>query len=119
MIFKLIFWQSTKKDCKNIEELKALLQSQGDSVLNSSTNVNGLLGKQVNKFNFSQNMKIGTRGVEVKELQKFLNGKGYECGIDDGIFGNKTKNCVLKYQLDNSLEGDGLVGPKTRMILNK
>ena len=96
--------------------LTSVNNNLGSTISNISS---GQMVLGVNKFNFSQNMKVGTKGTEVKELQKFLNGKGYNCGVDDGIFGNKTKTCVSKYQLENSLEGDGLVGPKTRVVLNK
>ena len=38
---------------KKIEELKVSIQSEGDSVLNSCTNVIGVLEKQVSKLNIS------------------------------------------------------------------
>lgn len=71
------------------------------------------------KFNFTQLMKVGSKGNEVLELQKFLNTAGYDCGMADSMFGNKTKSAVAKFQLANSLDGDGVVGPITRAILNK
>ncbi len=52
-------------------------------------------------------LKKGSRGDEVKELQEYL-------GLYvDGIFGNKTHNAVCKWQHDNSLAVDGMVGPIT------
>jgi len=52
-------------------------------------------------------LKVGSRGKEVKELQEFLN-------IDaDGIFGVGTKASVQKWQANNGLVADGIVGPKT------
>jgi hypothetical protein len=52
-------------------------------------------------------LKIGTRGPQVKEVQRFL-------GIgDDGIFGKNTKLAVQKWQHNNNLEDDGIVGPLT------
>ncbi|HAQ02779.1 TPA: hypothetical protein DEP30_02970 [Candidatus Nomurabacteria bacterium] len=64
-------------------------------------------------------MKNGSKGNEVIELQKLLNASGYNCGEADGFFGPKTKGAVIKFQLANSLKGDGLVGPATRATLNK
>ena len=52
-------------------------------------------------------LKIGSRGKEVKELQEFL-------GIQaDGAFGKGTEAAVKKWQSDNGLVADGIVGPAT------
>ena len=52
-------------------------------------------------------LKIGSRGKEVKELQEFLN-----IGAD-GIFGKGTEASVKKWQSENGLIADGIVGPAT------
>ena len=52
-------------------------------------------------------LKIGSRGKEVKELQEFLNTNA------DGIFGVGTKALVQKWQANNNLVADGIVGPAT------
>ena len=45
----------------------------------------------------------------VKEVQTFLNKKGYDCGTPDGIAGKKTRNSIINYQEDNGLFPSGLV----------
>lgn len=57
------------------------------------------------------------KGQDVKDLQTYLNTHNYNCGIADGIFGNLTKAAVIKFQLTNNLQGDGIVGPLTRSKL--
>ena len=52
-------------------------------------------------------LKVGSRGKEVKELQEFLN-----IGAD-GIFGKGTEASVKKWQSENDLIADGIVGPAT------
>lgn len=49
----------------------------------------------------------------VKYIQKYLNSLGYNCGEVDGIFGNNTKNAVMKWQKDNKLVVDGIIGVKS------
>jgi hypothetical protein len=72
------------------------------------------------KFIFTLDLKLGSKGDEVTELQKFLNGAGYDCGAVDGKFGPKTKACVMAFQKANPpLKVDGIVGPLTREVLNK
>ena len=62
----------------------------------------------------------GSKGITVKNLQQFLNVRGYSCGMVDGDFGNKTKMAVVKFQKAFSLTQDGIVGRKTwDALLNK
>ena len=52
-------------------------------------------------------LKKGSKGLEVKQLQKAL-------GVAaDGIFGTGTEAVVKKFQKDNGLDADGIVGTKT------
>jgi hypothetical protein len=52
-------------------------------------------------------LKIGSRGKEVKELQEFLEIHA------DGIFDKTTEVFVKKWQANNGLVADGIVGPTT------
>ena len=58
-------------------------------------------------------LKRGSRGDLVKQVQTKLNNWGYNCGTADGIFGTKTYNAVVKFQRNNKLVVDGIVGAKT------
>ena len=61
----------------------------------------------------------GWKGSEVTKLQKALVALGYSVGSAgiDGDFGKDTDSAVHKFQQDNSLEADGIVGPKTQAKL--
>ena len=53
-------------------------------------------------------------------LQDALNYLGYNTGNIDGIFGNKTRSAVVRFQRANGLSQDGIVGCKTwRSITGK
>ena len=52
-------------------------------------------------------LKLGSKGKEVENLQKYLKIKV------DGDFGPKTEKVVKKFQKDNKLVVDGIVGDKT------
>ena len=52
-------------------------------------------------------LKKGSKGDEVKKLQESLNIKV------DGDFGPATELAVMKFQAQQGLEADGIVGPKT------
>lgn len=59
------------------------------------------------------NLKIGSKGDEVKQLQTALNATGnYNLKVD-GIFGKDTDKAVRDYQGKNKLSVDGIAGVKT------
>lgn len=60
----------------------------------------------------NQILSIGSNGGAVKIAQGGLNGKGYPL-VADGIFGPATDNAVRRFQSDNGLTVDGIVGPAT------
>lgn len=71
-------------------------------------------------YNFTQFMKLGSKGNEVTELQKYLNENGFGPISVDGVFGSQTENAVKKFQTANPpLKVDGIVGIMTRAQLNK
>ncbi len=62
---------------------------------------------------FAATFSLGMRGEEVRKLQQALTDNGYDTGGIDGIYGEKTKNAVIKYQRDNGLKADGIAGAET------
>ena len=57
--------------------------------------------------------KYGSRGEEVKKIQKKLKSWGYYSGSVDGIFGKETEEAVRWFQRKNGLTADGIAGSKT------
>ena len=49
----------------------------------------------------------------VSEIQKRLNTLGYSSGKADGIMGVKTLSAIKRFQAENELEVDGIVGPQS------
>lgn len=66
-------------------------------------------------------LRKGDRGNEVKELQAALNGAANSLEkLDvDGIFGAKTFNAVVHFQLESGLRADGVVGAETWKALKR
>lgn len=46
----------------------------------------------------------------IKKVQTKLNKLGYDCGKADGKAGKNTRNALKKYQEDNGLKVDGVIG---------
>ncbi len=62
-------------------------------------------------------LRQGSRGGEVKEVQRRLKQWGYYSGAVDGIFGAGTKKAVIAFQKKNGLTADGVVGKATYRAL--
>jgi hypothetical protein len=70
-------------------------------------------------YNFGlTTLKFWSHGEGVKELQRFLNDKLNLGLVIDGRLGLKTIAVIKKWQKDHSLVADGLVGNKTKAMMN-
>jgi predicted chitinase len=65
--------------------------------------------------------KMGSRGVEVINLQRALMALGYSVGptTDEGILGKFTSAAIAKFQTDNKLQATGTATPETVEAVNK
>ena len=61
--------------------------------------------------------KIGSRGNEVRQIQKKLRELGYYKGSVDGMYGTGTQKAVKSFQKNCGLTADGIAGPKTLKYL--
>lgn len=57
----------------------------------------------------AKELEPGQRGPQVKELQEALANHGYDPGLVDGVYGNRTRNAVRGFQLEHGLPATGLV----------
>ncbi len=62
-------------------------------------------------------VSTGLTTTQVKTVQQKLKNWGYYAGSVDGIYGTKTKQAVIKFQKNNGLVADGIVGAKTAAAL--
>ncbi len=69
------------------------------------------------KSDDSGDLKLGSSGDKVKELQKWLTDYGYYTGDADGEFGADTEKAVELFQEEAGLIVDGVVGDDTRKAM--
>ena len=63
-------------------------------------------------------LKEGSSGHPVTVIQGFLKTLKLYSGATDGVFGSQTKAAVIKFQQNNKLTADGVVGPRTAIALD-
>ncbi len=62
-------------------------------------------------------LRRGDEGDAVKNLQERLRSLGYFNSKSTGFFGSATESAVKRFQSDNSLKSDGIVGKNTFAVL--
>lgn len=73
-------------------------------------------------FQFTRDLTVGSTGNDVKQLQVFLNSKGFVVastgagapGAESTYFGIKTKAALVRFQAANGVNATGYFGPITR-----
>ena len=66
-----------------------------------------------NENSVSALSKLGSRGDEVRRVQKKLKSLGYYKGAVDGVYGTGTQKAVKEFQQNCGIKADGIAGPKT------
>ena len=89
----------------------AILQQELNSQCKANLVVDNIAGPKT--LNACITVRQGARGNITKWIQNKLNSLGYNCGVADGIFGNGTKQAVMKLQQARGLVVDGIVGNNT------
>ncbi len=100
----------------------AYLKSRGFSTV--SPNATDTL--PVNNQYFSQNLRWGSLGSDVKSLQIYLNSHGFiisssgagSLGNETDTFGSLTKIALIKFQKAHDIPATGYFGPMTRSFIN-
>ena len=67
----------------------------------------------------TRTLRRGSRGADVKAMQKAMNLMGFDTGNPDGAFGPGTEKAVKAMQSKLGLKPDGLVGPGTRKAMTQ
>jgi len=65
-----------------------------------------------------QMLRLGSRGVAVKQLQRDLSSLGHRLSVD-GDFGPATERALKQFQRESRLKADGIFGPKTLEMMTR
>ena len=95
--------------------------NKGEAVSRRTLEVNGkyIRGYGVPNYEFDMTavaldiLRKGSKGEQVRTLQRLLNAIGYSCGNVDGDLGTKTVAAVKAFQKAKGLTADGICGKNT------
>jgi peptidoglycan hydrolase-like protein with peptidoglycan-binding domain/3D (Asp-Asp-Asp) domain-containing protein len=107
-------------------KLVGTLQSKGAGIFGSLTRekFKSVYGQYAD-LKINQELDIGNKGIEVAKLQSLLKKLGYFQEEITGVFGAKTKDALLRFQIDRAIVenatslGAGRVGQATITNLNQ
>ena len=75
--------------------------------------------KEAGRVKMRATLRSGSGGDAVRELQEILKEMGFDPGIVDGKFGQKTREAVMAFQAAFGLTADGIVGGVTWSEIEK
>lgn len=104
---------------------KALTTGLAAVLIASAAGVGAIVGTATNGAQSGEScsyvqtavLRQGSRGGEVKEVQRRLKQWGYYNGAIDGVYGPQTVEAVKKFQRKNGLTVDGIAGRSTYVAL--
>lgn len=105
-------YRTNTTDYESIEYLQTQLNIQGFTDSNGNKlNADGVAGELT--LSACPIVKEGATGTITQWIQEHLH-TALNCDLsDDGIFGEQTRQAVITYQENMSLDGDGVVGKNT------
>jgi len=104
---------------RKTEEAVRVFQSRAglkvDGIAGKNTSAALMADKIPTAWSIIRLLKRGCEGADVKNVQNALIAAGYNVGKTgaDGDFGLNTESAVKRFQRENCLEADGIVGEKT------
>jgi peptidoglycan hydrolase-like protein with peptidoglycan-binding domain len=109
-------------------ELQALIASLQQQIAALTAQLGGSnTGSGGTTFNFTRDLTLGSTGEDVRQLQQFLNSKGFSVaasgagspGMESTYFGNLTKSALAAFQAANGINPPvGYFGPITRSAIS-
>lgn len=122
-----LHFEIRRPDRTAIDPYESLMAALGKSVP-VPTGAVSLPASVKEKFIFKKNFSLGKTDPDIKELQKFLNAKGFVIaktgpgspGRETPYFGSATKAALIKFQSAQKISpASGFFGPMTRAMVNK
>jgi peptidoglycan hydrolase-like protein with peptidoglycan-binding domain len=91
--------------------------TQAGGTMKKANAVRKVNARKNSTVNRSTALTVGSRGERVKTAQSLLKQQGFYTASVNGVFDNKTRSAVMKFQKSKGLRADGIIGPRTLAYL--
>ena len=88
-------------------------KTQAGGTMKKANAVHRVNAKHNSMANRSTVLTVGSRGEGVRTAQNLLKQQGFYTASVNGVFDNKTRSAVMKFQKSKGLRADGIVGHRT------
>ena len=102
---------------KTVDDLLRKFVNYRDDRYASNPAYEEKIGKQMGIIRDRMAPWSAKRDNSISSIQSKLNELGYSSGKVDGVRGKKTDAAIRKFQKENGLKVDGIVGPNTKAVL--
>ena len=94
----------------SMDQMSSSQTSMDDMVIPAASIDDSLEASSVRSGNDGEIIRVA---ASTRDVQTALKNAGYYEGAIDGKVGQRTKQAIAKFQQDNNLKSDGIVGKKT------
>lgn len=118
---EIIGAQEEVEEIKEAEETEEIEKTEESEETNESEDVEEIdEQREIIKFMPNKlNLKEGIASEDVLRVKRFLKEKGYMNMASGYFYDGNTKSAVVKYQRDNGLTSDGIIGNRTYEKINQ
>lgn len=111
------YYLSPSKNENKVTTVNEIKKTQMETNNNQEKST-GKISNSIPTFNFTNNLKLGSNGNDVKELQKILIKNGLLNSEATGYFGKLTKDALIKWQKKNKIKTTGVLDRDTIALLS-
>lgn len=123
-----VFWRGTRNGWQghvgifygftpSKKYVKVLGGNQSNKVNIQNYGTHKVLGYRRLRSNNLGDLRIGSTGEAVKDLQTKLNQTDYKCGNADGYFSKQTEESLVRLQREGNLKISGVYNEATKVLL--
>lgn len=119
-----IKFRSPDGGVSDVFRINPVVQPSAQVKMNEALNIKTPV---ISKSSFTRNLRKGMTGKDIKDLQIFLNNRGFSVSIagigskgkETMYFGSSTQRAVMAFQKANHLPPTGYFGPMTRVLISE
>ncbi|MEH2252399.1 peptidoglycan-binding domain-containing protein [Nostoc sp.] len=108
---------TTTHIAQNMQQGNSMKKPNAMQKPNAMHKSNSMANHSSRMANHSNVLTVGSRGEAVKNAQNLLKQQGFYTASANGVFDDRTRSAVIKFQKSKGLRADGMIGRRTMASL--